>query len=153
MKHLEYDIDIAADRKTVWGVMLQPETYKEWVQASWPGSTYKGKWAKGEEILFISPEGGGTVAHIDEYKPYETVLARHVGVVNPDGTQDRKPGTANDWIGTLERYTFLEKNGKTRIRVDIDTAPAWESMFNDGWPAALRKLKEVCEKHAVTQPQ
>ena len=150
MKHLEYDIDIAADRKTVWNTMLEPDTYKEWVKESWPGSFYEGRWAKDEEIRFLSPEGGGTVARIVELKPHEAVMAEHVGVVNADGTEDRSPGAGNDWIGTTERYTFREKNGKTNVKVEIDTTPDWEAMFNDGWPGALRKLKEVTEKQTVS---
>lgn len=149
MKHLEYNIDIAADPKTVWNTMLQPETYKEWVKDSWPGSYYDGKWAKGENIRFLSSQGGGTLANIVEFAPYENMLAKHIAVINADGTEDRSSETAKGWVGTLERYVFTKKDGKTSLSVQIDTTPEWESMFNEGWPGALKKLKEISERQPI----
>jgi uncharacterized protein YndB with AHSA1/START domain len=72
MKKLEFKIDINATAKKVWDTMLAPDTYKEWVSVSWPGSDYKGKWAKDEKIRFHGEGQGGTLAIIDEIKPYET---------------------------------------------------------------------------------
>jgi uncharacterized protein YndB with AHSA1/START domain len=34
MKKLEYNINIASPAKKVWNIMLQPDTYKEWANAS-----------------------------------------------------------------------------------------------------------------------
>ena len=125
--------------------MLQPETYKEWVDVSWPGSYYKGKWEKGENLKFISPGGGGTMATLLECTPYEYLLAEHVAVINPDGTEDRDSDIAKGWIGARESYTFSERNGETELTVEIHTTPPWADMFNEGWPKALDKLKEICE--------
>lgn len=148
MKHLEYNTQIAASKQKVWNTMLQPETYKQWVNVSWPGSIYIGKWEKGEQLKFTSPEQqGGTVAKITELVPFETLTAKHVAVINPDGSEDRTSEVAKGWVGTLERYTFNEQNGKTNLKVEIEIiTPEWESMFNDGWPAALKELKRICEK-------
>lgn len=46
----------------------------------------------------------------------------------------------------LESYTFKEKEGRTELIVEIETPPSWENMFNEGWPIALKKLKEICER-------
>ena len=147
MKHLEFKTRISADKKKVWNTMLQPETYKEWVSVSWPGSTYEGKWAKGENIKFVSPGHGGTMATLIEQSDYDNVLAKHVAVINPDGSEDRNSAVAKGWIGITERYTFKEKKGTTELTVEIETTPEWENMFNDGWPNALAKLKEMCENN------
>ena len=146
MKHLEFRTQIAADKKTVWDTMLQPETYKEWVNVSWPGSTYEGRWAKGENVRFISPGQGGTMAQLIEQKPYDNILAKHIAVINADGSEDRTSEIARGWIGTTEQYTFKEHDGSTDLIVEIETTPEWEAMFNDGWPNALAKLKEICER-------
>ena len=145
MKHLEYKTQIAANKKKVWNTMLAPDTYKVWTGVSWPGSTYEGIWAKGENIRFIGPSGEGTLATLVEQKPYEDLLAKHIAVIKADGSEDRDSDVAQGWVGTLERYTFKEHDGKTELTVSIDTTPAWESMFNEGWPNALAKLKEICE--------
>jgi uncharacterized protein YndB with AHSA1/START domain len=145
MKKLSFEINIAASRQKVWDTMLSPETYKEWVNVSWPGSRYEGNWKQGENMRFISPGQGGTLANLAEVRPNEFILAKHIAVLNPDLTEDRNSEIAKGWIGSTESYTFTEKNGKTELKVEVHTNPEWESMFAEGWPAALKKLKEMSE--------
>ena len=145
-KHLNFDILINAPKKKVWDTMLQPDTYKEWVNASWPGSYYEGAWKRGTNIKFLAPGHGGTMAAITELSSNESILVEHVAVITSDGKEDRDSAVSKGWIGTTERYTFLEHNGKTTLGIEINTTPEWKEMFNDGWPGALKKLKEICER-------
>jgi uncharacterized protein YndB with AHSA1/START domain len=145
MKKLEFNITIDADRQKVWETMLNPVTYKEWVNVSWPGSHYQGNWKKGENIRFLSPDQGGTMATLVEHKPYEQILLKHVAVINSNGSEDRDSEIAKGWIGTTEAYTFTENKGKTTVAVEINTNPSWAEMFSSGWPKALAKLKEISE--------
>lgn len=146
-KSLQYSVTIDAPRHKVWTTMLEPASYNEWVSVSWPGSRYVGEWKQDASIRFLGGDGqGGTLATIEDLRPDERVLARHVAVINGDGSEDRDSEMAKGWIGTTEGYTFTEHGGKTRLSVDTVTSPQWESMFNDGWPAALDKLKELCER-------
>lgn len=151
MKKLEYKIEIAASRDKVWKTMLDKETYREWTNVSWPGSTYIGKWEKGAKIRFVDEKDtGGTVAEIVELRKAEYMKANHVAIATPNGGEDTTSPEAKGWIGTTEEYTFNEKNGKTEVIATITTNPDWEKMFNDGWPPALQKLKEISERKAVT---
>ena len=145
MKKLVFTKEINASRQKVWDTMLSPETYKKWTEASWPGSTYIGDWKQGEDIKFVSSSGEGTLAHLDQVKPGQYIHANHVAVLQSGGIEDRDSEVAKGWVGITEAYTFKEKNGKTELKVEINTNPQWESMFNDGWPAALDKLKEISE--------
>jgi uncharacterized protein YndB with AHSA1/START domain len=61
MEHLEYKIEISASAKKVWEIMLQEETYQQWVARSWPNAYYEGIWKEGEKIRFIGPDGSGTL--------------------------------------------------------------------------------------------
>lgn len=146
MKKLEFKIDIAAGRQKVWEIMLDPETYKEWTGVSWPGSYFEGEWEQGQSLKFLGPSGEGTKARLVEHRPYEYSFAEHTAVINKDGSEDRDSDIAKGWVGTTEAYTFTEDNGKTELKVEIDTNPDWEEMFNEGWPGALAKLKEICER-------
>lgn len=146
MTTITFKTEIAADKKKVWNTMLQPDTYKEWAGAGWPGSTYVGKWEKGEKIRFVSVSGGGTKAVISTQNPYEEILAEHIAVIRADGSEDTDSEFAKGWVGTLERYLFNTRNNKTELLVEIKTAPEWVPMFNEGWPIALAKLKEICEQ-------
>lgn len=100
----------------------------------------------GEGKPFISPGQGGTLATLLEYKPYEIILARHIAIINPDGTEDRGSATAKSWIGMTESYAFTERGGKTTVTIVIQTTPEWENRLRDGWPTALASLKKICER-------
>jgi uncharacterized protein YndB with AHSA1/START domain len=151
MNKLEFKTEIAAKRDKVWRTMLDPNTYREWVNVSWPGSHYEGNWKTGENVRFIGDQSqGGTMANMVEVREPEYILAKHIAVITGEGKEDRTSEVAKGWIGTTEEYTFTEKDGKTELKVTIHTTPQWESMFTDGWPDALQKLKEVCERKAVT---
>lgn len=146
MKHLKYSTQIAAAPQQVWSTMLDPETYKEWTRVSWPDSHFDGQWKQGEKIRFISSDGSGTLASIVELRPYEYISARHEAILQKGGTEDRDSEAAKGWTGIMENYTFTHRNGGTELTVDIETNPAWEEMFNDGWPKALEALKNITEK-------
>jgi uncharacterized protein YndB with AHSA1/START domain len=145
MEKLEFRTVIASSRQKAWETMLNPKTYKEWVGAAWPGSTYQGEWKEGEDIRFVGDDSSGTLAHLVEYRPYDYILAEHVAVLK-QGVEDRDSDEAKGWIGTMESYKFTEQNGQTELTVIIETNPEWASMFSDGWPKALAKLKEICER-------
>jgi hypothetical protein len=51
-----------------------------------------------------------------------------------------------EWAGALENYTFKDIGGKTEVLVDMDSNEEFEEMFQDIWPKALQKLKELAEK-------
>lgn len=146
MKKLEFKIDIEAPQETVWKTMLEPNTYKQWVSVSWPGSGYDGNWQEGETIRFEGAGGGGTQAKLNEVRPYEFVDAEHIAVINKDGSLDKESDIAKGWIGSKESYRFKPSKKGTELTVEILTPEAWAKMFNDGWPAALEKLKELSEK-------
>jgi uncharacterized protein YndB with AHSA1/START domain len=146
MKKLEYSIEIKSSPARVWKLMLDQQTYKEWTKVSWPGSDYKGKWAKGEDIQFIGADGSGTLAHIDEFVPEKKMSATHVAALLPGGVQDRDSEIAKGWVGTTEQYTLSAAGNTTTLTVEIGAKPGWEEMFDAGWPAALKKIKEICEE-------
>jgi uncharacterized protein YndB with AHSA1/START domain len=146
MKKLVFSIDIDAPKEKVWNLMLAPESYKEWVAASWPGSFYKGNWAKGEKINFVSDDGSGTQAMIKEITPFESISAVHIAILLSGGVEDTTSELAKNWIGIEEQYIFSQTGNKTKLSVNISTQPDWAQMFEEGWPNALKKLKEICER-------
>ena len=145
MKSIKFKTNIAVSRQKVWDTMLAPVTYKEWVNAAWPGSYYEGEWKEGQTLRFITPDGSGTLALLIEHKPYRYSFAKHIAVLTPGGIEDRDSEIAKGWIGTTESYTFTEQNDGTVLEVVLTVNPEWEKMFSDGWPQALAKLKEICE--------
>jgi uncharacterized protein YndB with AHSA1/START domain len=147
MERLEYEVKISAPARVVWETMLQKETYEQWTAKSWPNSSYEGKWEKGTEIKFGSTKEGGTLAKLEDVKPYEHILAKHIAILIPGGGEDRTSDDAKGWVGTLEEYKFTERNGETTLKIVMQVVdPKWKKMLDDGWPTALEELKKLSEK-------
>ncbi|MBX3239994.1 MAG: SRPBCC domain-containing protein [Chitinophagaceae bacterium] len=148
MKMLSYTINISAPAAKVSAVMLGEETYRQWTAEFNPSSYYEGGWNKGDKILFIGVDEngkkGGMVAEIAEHIPNRLVSIRHYGIL--DGENEITEGPAVEgWAGALENYTFSEEGGITTIIVDVDTQDKYVEYFNEAWPKALNRLKEIAE--------
>ena len=125
--------------------MLQDETYRQWTSAFVEGSHYKGSWDEGSKILFLDPKGRGMVSRIARNKPYQFLSIEHLGFV-ANGKEDTESDSAKTLAGALESYTLTESDGVTRVQVDMDTDEQYKTMFQDMWPKALKKLKELSEQ-------
>lgn len=147
---LHFDIVINAPATTVWERMLTQETYREWTSAFEPTSYYEGSWEKGSRMLFLSSRGGGMVATIAENIPHKFISIQHVGQIQ-DGVEDTTSDAVTSWLPAFENYTFTEHDGSTLLSIDLEMTSTPESkqmkeMFEGMWPAALAKLKEICER-------
>lgn len=144
MEKLHFSIIINAPNKKVWETMLGHDTYKIWTNVFGPGSYFVGDWSEGSKMLFLAPgENGklsGMVSKIKEKKAYEYLSIEHIGEVE-DGKEK-----VTEWSGALENYTFKNINGKTEVLVDVDMNEEFKELFQDIWPKALNKLKELAEK-------
>ena len=147
MEKLHFSIDVNAPKEKVWNTMLNDDTYRQWTEPFAPGCYYRGNWNKGSKILFLGPgEKGemGMVSRIKDNIPFQFISIEHLGFVQ-DGKEDTSSDAVKSWAGALENYTFKEKNNRTEVAVDIDVNDEYKDMFNDMWPKALQKLKELAE--------
>lgn len=152
MQKLHYSIQIGAPAEKVYRTMLgldSIETYQQWTALFNPTSTYEGQWKKGAKIYFTGTDEngkrGGMVSEIAELIPFRFVSIRHFGIL--DGEKEITEGEAVEkWAGGLENYSFIENNGVTTVSVEIDINEEYVGYFNETWPKALIKLKELSEK-------
>lgn len=150
MQKLNFSITINAPKEKVWNTMLEDATYRLWTTTFNEGSYYKGDWSKGSKIVFLGPspetgKEGGMVSRIAENKLYEFISIEHLGIIN-DGVEDTTSDEVKIWAGSLENYTFKDLNGKTELLVDMDINDEFKEMFENMWPEALQKLKDIAEK-------
>jgi len=77
---------------------------------------------------------------VKEHRPQEFIsLEYHAEIRN--GVEVPMKGNG------FENYTLNDKNGGTEVSVDLLNLPdEYADMFNDSWPKALKKLKEMAEK-------
>jgi uncharacterized protein YndB with AHSA1/START domain len=155
MEKLTYKIMINAPREKVWDTMLNDETYRKWTDVFSPGSHYVGDWNQGSKIHFLGPDEkgimSGMVSRIKENRKYEFISIEHLGVV-ADGKEDTTSDSVKAWAGGRENYTFRElppdrggQNGTTEVLVELDSPEEFKDMFENIWPKALQKLKELAE--------
>ena len=152
MQKLQFKKEINAPVQKVYETMLglkDRSTYEGWTASFNPTSTYEGSWSKGSKILFVGVDEngkkGGMVSEVVENQPARFVSIRHYGFLNGDkevttGEQVEK------WSGGYENYRFEENNGSTIVIVELDTTDEYLDYFNDTYPKAMDKLKEICER-------
>lgn len=151
MKTLNYTIKINAPANKVYNIMLgldDKKTYEDWTALFNPTSTYEGSWEKGSKMMFVGTDEqgnkGGMIAEIAENIPNKFISIRHYGILEND--QEILDGPkVESWAGSLENYTFNETNGVTTITVEVDTNEEYMDYFDETWPKALDKLKELSE--------
>jgi uncharacterized protein YndB with AHSA1/START domain len=145
MTNLHYSTQINAPREKVWEVMLNDSTYREWTAVFMPGSYYQGDWSQGSKMLFLGPgadgqKEGGMAAVVKENRPQEFISLEYHAEIR-DGIEVPMEGNG------YENYTLQDKDGGTEVSIDLLNLPdEYADMFNDAWPKALEKLKELAEK-------
>lgn len=151
MKKLQYSITINAPKEKVWDTMLNKDTYEIWTKPfNAGGSTFRGDWSQDSKMIFIGPDPetgneGGMVSRIAENRPNEYMSIEHLGIYN-NGEEDTTSEEAKKWSPAFENYTLQDKDGGTEVIIDLDMVEEYADMFNDTWPEALQKLKELSEK-------
>lgn len=149
MENLHFTIQINAPVEKVWNTMLEDATYREWTAVMNPGSHYIGDWETGSTILFAGPDyekeaQGGLAAVIKENRRYEVISIEYTGLL-VYGEVDSTSEMAKEWIGDLEKYTFIKNDNRTEVQVDLELREDQIDMFKDMWPKSLEKLKEISE--------
>lgn len=152
MKRLQFSIVINASTEKVHDYMLgltNKETYNGWVSTFNPTSTFEGSWDKGSKVYFVGTDKDGNkagmISEILEHQPAEFVSIRHYGFLQ-NGEEITKGELVEKWSGGLENYTFSKEKDATKVIVDLDTIDDYLDYFNETYPKALNKLKEVVEK-------
>lgn len=49
------------------------------------------------------------------------------------------------WVNGFENYSFESEDNSTDLTVEIDCLDEYLDYFNESYPNALEKLKEICE--------
>ena len=145
MKPLHYSVDIDAPRDKVWQVLWSDDTYGAWTSAFAPGSRAISDWQQGSRIQFLDGEGSGMESVIDKLVPEEYMSFRHTAEILGGEVQQLDERTSQ-WSGGHEDYRLTERNGATTVDVDLEAPEEYADMFNDKFPQALRRLKEIAEE-------
>lgn len=152
MKKLQFKKEINATAQKVYETMLglkDKNTYEYWTAAFNPTSSYEGNWEKGSKIYFVgfddNGKKGGMVSKIEEHQAAQFVSIMHYGFLDGD-TEITTGEQVEKWAGGHENYSYQENNGITTVTVDMDSVEEYLDYFNNTYPVALDKLKEISER-------
>lgn len=152
MKKMHFEIPIRASREKVWNAIVDDKNYREWTNVFSEGSYFEGGWEKGDTIRFLAlNEKGkkeGMVSEIAESRKPSFISIRHLGEILGD-VEDTTSEAVRKWAPAYENYTLTPVGEMTRFEVDIDAGDQFYDMFNEVWPKALKKLREVAERRSV----
>lgn len=147
-KRLQFREHIARTPQQVHAIMVAPDTYRQWTAEFNPSSRYEGEWSEGKSLRFVGedPAGniGGIIGHIRLNEPGVYVSIEHYGLIK-DNTEIWSGPEVDGWVGAREDYHFAPEGEGTLLTVVLESTPEFESYFQESWPRALRKLKQVCE--------
>lgn len=139
-----YSASINAPKEKVWETLWSKGSYEAWTSIFAEGSTAVTDWQEGSKVLFTDGKGSGMVAKIAKRRENEYLSIEHLGMLK-DGTEIMSGPEVESWSGAHENYTLKEENGVTKLDVDIDITDDMIAYFDETWPKALDKLKEIAE--------
>ena len=146
MKKLTYSIRINKPQDFVFKKITDKSVYPDWAKAWGEGMTYEGEWKEGEHISFLDQTQGGTKAIVEKIVPNESILTKHIAMVNPQNIEiELTDDMMRKWIGSQENYYFKKvSDTETTLEVVVIADEAFEKMM-EAWSKALQLFKEICE--------
>jgi uncharacterized protein YndB with AHSA1/START domain len=145
MKKITFSIDIKAPKEKVWYSLWDEENYENWTSVFSEGSFAISDWNEGSKIYFLGSGGGGGMnSIINIKKPFDTMSFKHITEIK-DFKEVPLTEESESWSGSEERYDLTENNGITTVTGTLDVVEQFEGFFNDTFPKAMQKLKEIAE--------
>lgn len=146
MTKLEFKTTINAPREKIWNILWDNDLYQEWTAVFSEGSRAVTDWKEGSKVHFVNAEGEGMLSLIERKKDPEYMSFRHIGMVNK-GVEDTESELVKQWAGGHENYTLTQQGNQTELLVDIDVTEDHKEYFQNTWPKAMDKIKELAEKN------
>jgi reverse gyrase len=145
MKTLEFKIFINAPREKVWQILWENESYREWASVFCDGTYAVSDWKEGDVVHFLSPGGMGINSIIlkrvdDEYMAFKHLSEiKEYKVLSTDESQE-------GWSGAMETYRLISTENGTLLEATMDMVEKYTDYFEETYPKAFEKIKELSEK-------
>ena len=147
MQRIRFSTTIAAPKERIWQAMLDDATYRQWTSAFQEGSYAITDWKEGSKALFLTPSGNGMFSKIVAHRPNEFLSITNLGILK-NGVEVTDSDEAKGWAGGLENYSLHGTANRSTLTVEMDVADEYKKYFEETWPRALGKLKQIAEAQA-----
>ena len=150
METLSFSILINASPVQVHKTIIDSVSFGEWASAFSPGSHFVGTWNRGSKMWFLADDGNGgemgMISAVRDNTPGKLIVIEHLGFVHNEVETNTGPN-GESVNGALEKYTITQNGEMTELKVDSDAFPDHIAFFNETWPQALEKIKQISERH------
>ncbi|MDQ8004933.1 MAG: SRPBCC domain-containing protein [Pedobacter sp.] len=144
MERIYFKIEINASKEKIWDILLGETTYPQWTAVFAEGSRAITDWQPGSKVFFVNAEGDGMASKIAEHIPNEYISIKHLGFYK-NGVEDYESEEAKKWGDIYENYKISHLDGKSMLSVEMDITKEYKDYFEEKWPKALEKVKELAE--------
>ncbi|WP_027382485.1 SRPBCC family protein [Epilithonimonas caeni] len=145
METLKYQIEIVAPAEKVWDILWNEKTYSQWTYYFSPDSNMITDWEVGGKTYFTdSGKKNGMVSTIERIEKPKHLIFKHLGELH-NGVEDVDSEKVKAWNGSLEAYYLEENNGKTTLKVEVDSNDEFKEMFDNGFKKGLEVIKKLSE--------
>ena len=146
METFKYQTEIDTPTEKVWDILWNEKTYSQWTYFFNPDSHMVTDWQVGGKTYFTdSSKKNGMVSTIDKMEKNKYLVFKHLGEM-ANGVEDTESEKVKIWSGSKEAYYLEENNGKTTLKVEIDSDENYKDMFDNGFTKGLEIIKELSEK-------
>lgn len=143
MVQLHFSIKIKASRESVWNILWEDKTFRDWASNIDEGIYLVGELKEGSEVQFLSASGFGVTSLVEKLTLNELIVFRHQADTKDSGEKKRE----KEWTGGTESYALTESDGATILTVDMDVPPEQVETFQDRMPKALERVKVIAERN------
>jgi len=145
MEKLKYQIEIDASAEKVWDILWNEKTYSQWTYYFSPDSNMVTDWEVGGKTYFTdSSKKNGMLSTIERIEEPKHLIFKHLGELH-NGVEDVDSEKVKAWNGSLEAYYLEENNGKTTLKVEVDSNDEFKEMFDNGFKKGLEVIKNLSE--------
>ncbi|MPS72659.1 MAG: SRPBCC domain-containing protein [Chryseobacterium sp.] len=145
METLKYQIEIVAPAEKVWDILWNEKTYSQWTYYFSPDSNMITDWEVGGKTYFTdSGKKNGMVSTIERIEKPKHLIFKHLGELH-NGVEDVDSEKVKAWNGSLEAYYLEENNGKTTLKIEVDSNDEFKEMFDNGFKKGLEVIKKLSE--------
>jgi len=141
LNHLQFSIDIKADKEKIWKALWDDSNYRDWSGVFGEGSHYVAdNWGKGDTIMFLASDKSGIYSIIEKHTPNKIIQFKHIGNVL-NGKEQLIDDDAIKWSGATETYSLKENPDFFTLLVEIDILEEHIEFMSNKLPVALEKIK------------
>ena len=144
MKTLEFKISIDAPKEKVWEVLWDDQTYRQWASVFCEGTYAVSSWQEGDVIHFLSPGGMGMNSIIFKKVENEYMAFKHISEIK-DYKVLPADAAGEGWSNVMETYRLISTENGTLLEGTMDMDEKYTDYFEEVFPKAFEKIKELSE--------